>query len=172
MSQLERIPEMSQSLPETRRERVAREMARTVKVYRQMATNPALRREPQLLARLDEVTAQAERRLARFLAWSEVGQTPPETLAPSLPAPVAEPTEARILVAAPVVDKGPLTRRHQEVVQLVARGLTNAEIARELVVEPGTVANHVAAILNRLGFRSRAQIAVWAVEHGYSSGEA
>ena len=40
------------------------------------------------------------------------------------------------------------------------------EIARRLVLEPGTVANHVAAILERLGFRSRTQIAVWAAERG------
>ena len=49
---------------------------------------------------------------------------------------------------------------------LIAEGLSNAEIAERLVLVPGTVANHVESILNRLGFKSRSQIAVWAVEHG------
>ena len=49
--------------------------------------------------------------------------------------------------------------------------LSNEEIAQQLVVSPGTVANHVEHILRRLGFRSRTQIATWAVERGlYRSG--
>ena len=59
-----------------------------------------------------------------------------------------------------------LTRRQQEVAGLVAQGLSNAEIARRLVLTPGTVANHLEHILRRLNFRSRSQIAVWAVENG------
>ena len=58
-----------------------------------------------------------------------------------------------------------LTSRQREVAALVQQGLTNAEIAQQLVLEPGTVANHVRSILLRLGFRSRTQIAVWAAEH-------
>jgi DNA-binding CsgD family transcriptional regulator len=61
---------------------------------------------------------------------------------------------------------GLLTRRQQEVAALVAEGLSNAEMAARLVLVEGTVANHVEAILRRLGFKSRSQIAVWAVEHG------
>ena len=64
-----------------------------------------------------------------------------------------------------------LTQRQQEVAGLVAEGLTNAEIARRLVLTPGTVANHLEHILRRLNYRSRSQVAVWAVERGlYSSG--
>jgi two-component system, OmpR family, sensor kinase len=59
-----------------------------------------------------------------------------------------------------------LTARQRDVAGLVRQGLTNMEIAERLVLEPGTVANHVADILGRLGFRSRSQIAVWAAEHG------
>ena len=59
-----------------------------------------------------------------------------------------------------------LTSRQRDVAGLVRQGLTNVEIANQLVLEPGTVANHVAAILDRLGFRSRSQIAVWAAECG------
>jgi DNA-binding CsgD family transcriptional regulator len=54
---------------------------------------------------------------------------------------------------------GKLTPRQREVAQLVAGGLSNAEIAQQLVLTPGTVANHVEGILRRLGFRSRSQVA-------------
>ena len=59
-----------------------------------------------------------------------------------------------------------LTRRQQDVARLVGAGLTNEQIARQLVITPGTTANHVEAILRRLGFSSRVQIATWAVEWG------
>ena len=59
-----------------------------------------------------------------------------------------------------------LTRRQQEIAACVAEGLTNEEIARRLVLTPGTVANHVEHILRRLELRSRTQVGVWAVERG------
>jgi predicted ATPase/DNA-binding CsgD family transcriptional regulator len=60
----------------------------------------------------------------------------------------------------------PLTAREREVVRLVARGLTNREIAETLVVSRRTADAHVQNILNKLGFGSRAQIAVWAEQRG------
>jgi predicted ATPase/class 3 adenylate cyclase/DNA-binding CsgD family transcriptional regulator len=59
-----------------------------------------------------------------------------------------------------------LTRREQEVAVLIARGLTNRQIAEALVITEGTAANHVVHILNKLGYSSRAQIAVWTSGHG------
>jgi DNA-binding CsgD family transcriptional regulator len=59
-----------------------------------------------------------------------------------------------------------LTDRQLEVAALIRQGLTNAQIATHLSLDPGTVANHVANILTRLGFRSRTQVAVWATERG------
>jgi GAF domain-containing protein len=65
-----------------------------------------------------------------------------------------------------------LTRRQQEIASAIAEGLSNEEIAERFVLEHGTVANHVAAILSRLGLRNRTQIGVWATEHGlYRSDE-
>ena len=61
---------------------------------------------------------------------------------------------------------GELTPRQREIAGLIARGYSNAEIARELVLVPGTVANHVEQILMRLGFLNRAQVAAWAAELG------
>jgi DNA-binding CsgD family transcriptional regulator len=63
-------------------------------------------------------------------------------------------------------DLARLTRRQQEVATCIAGGLSNASIAQRLVLSEGTAANHVEAILRRLGLSSRTQIAVWAVERG------
>ena len=60
----------------------------------------------------------------------------------------------------------PLTRRETEVAVLVARGLTNRQVANELVISEGTVSVHLEHIFSKLAFRSRAQLAVWVVERG------
>lgn len=59
-----------------------------------------------------------------------------------------------------------LTPRQREVAALIARGYSNRRIAETLVLEEGTVANHVQHILGRLGVSNRAQVAVWVVERG------
>jgi DNA-binding CsgD family transcriptional regulator len=58
----------------------------------------------------------------------------------------------------------PLTARECEVAQLVARGLTNRQIADQLVIAEATAERHLANIREKLGFSGRAQIAAWAVE--------
>jgi non-specific serine/threonine protein kinase len=52
-----------------------------------------------------------------------------------------------------------LTRRESEVAELIARGYTNQQIADALVLTRGTVANHVAHILGKLGVTNRTQVA-------------
>src|SRR5688500_7931496 len=55
-----------------------------------------------------------------------------------------------------------LTTRQRGVASLLARGYTNQQVAEELSLTKGTVANHVATILRRLGFETRGQIIAWA----------
>jgi non-specific serine/threonine protein kinase len=67
----------------------------------------------------------------------------------------------------PLADRSagdPLTRRAREVAALVARGLTNRQIASELQLSERTIENHVSKILRKLGLASRAQVATWATE--------
>ena len=59
-----------------------------------------------------------------------------------------------------------LTLRQRELAVLLASGRSNRQIATELGLSPGTVANYVRRLLGTLGLRSRAQVAAWAVEHG------
>jgi DNA-binding NarL/FixJ family response regulator len=60
----------------------------------------------------------------------------------------------------------PLSPREREVATLVARGMTNREIAAALVISERTVDVHVARILNKLQFSSRTQIVAWYVRQG------
>jgi predicted ATPase/DNA-binding CsgD family transcriptional regulator len=63
-------------------------------------------------------------------------------------------------------DALPLTGREREVVALVARGLTNRQVAAQLVISERTAERHVANVMDKLDLTSRAQIAVWAHERG------
>jgi len=56
-----------------------------------------------------------------------------------------------------------LSEREYQVAELLAMGFTNAAIGQHLKVSPATVSSHVAHILSKLGFRSRAQVAAWVV---------
>jgi DNA-binding NarL/FixJ family response regulator len=61
---------------------------------------------------------------------------------------------------------GGLSGREREIAVLIAKGKSNREIAGQLVLSERTVITHVSNILNKLGFNSRSQIAVWASEKG------
>jgi non-specific serine/threonine protein kinase len=64
-----------------------------------------------------------------------------------------------------------LTNREAQIAALVARGLSNKEIASQLVISQRTAEGHVERILSKLGFASRAQIAAWVTERRAASNE-
>ena len=107
--------------------------------------------------------------------------SPPDRLAEAVRVVAAgeallAPSLTRRLIAAhisrpPPVDGAPpaladLTEREREVLALVARGLSNDEIAARLVVSPATVKTHVNRVLSKRQLRSRAQAVVLAYESG------
>ena len=59
-----------------------------------------------------------------------------------------------------------MTAREREVLTLIARGLSNAEIAGTVFASESTIKTHVGAILRKLALRDRVQIVVFAHEHG------
>ena len=65
-----------------------------------------------------------------------------------------------------LTDGGLLSRREREVVTMVASGMTSKEIAQRLFIAERTAEGHVERIRNKLGVRSRTEVATWAIEHG------
>ena len=98
--------------------------------------------------------------LAQAIRAVHTGQV---LLAPEVAATLlaGEPVEA-----GPATARGMLTDREREVLAEIARGRSNREIARALVVSEKTVKTHVSSILMKLGLADRTQAAVYAVRHG------
>jgi non-specific serine/threonine protein kinase len=65
----------------------------------------------------------------------------------------------------PVRGRSVLTRREQEVAALVARGMTNRQVAAQLLVAPRTIETHLEHIFAKLGVQTRAEVAAWATRH-------
>jgi DNA-binding CsgD family transcriptional regulator len=130
----------------------------------------------------EPMTVSATRLLDRRLAVSRAALPSPETRAAwtaghalsveesiayagemlaVLPARAATTDKQRSPTPAP----NRLTRREREVAALVARGLSNGQIAEQLVISQRTVSAHIEHILNKLAVVSRTQVGVWAAEH-------
>jgi DNA-binding NarL/FixJ family response regulator len=88
-------------------------------------------------------------------------------LAPSVTRRLIEAFAARPASAAPAPSRlASLTPRERDILRLVARGHSNTEIARELVVTEATVKTHVGHLLAKLGLRDRVQAVILAYETG------
>jgi DNA-binding NarL/FixJ family response regulator len=90
-------------------------------------------------------------------------------LSPSVTRRVIDQMAAGRSQARTKVDAEELTPRERDVLELLARGLSNAEIAQSLVIEPSTVKTHVKRILMKLDLRDRVQAVIYAYEHGLPS---
>jgi predicted ATPase/DNA-binding SARP family transcriptional activator/DNA-binding CsgD family transcriptional regulator/Tfp pilus assembly protein PilF len=117
-------------------------------------------REPYLVgarSNLNEATWEAEVAKGQAMSLEEAVEyalSEEESVAPLSSAPDQ-----------PSADGVPiLTRREQEIAALVARGLTNRQIAAELVISEHTAATHIRRFLKKLGLRSRAQLGSWLAE--------
>jgi len=113
-------------------------------------------------SRLDETTFS--------VAWAEGGSISlTETVAYSLPKKEWALHPASTVPEVPSAGRVPsnLTRREREVAALVARGLTNRQIATALSISEHTVATHVGKIMRKRGLSSRSQLVAWVAEqHG------
>lgn len=111
------------------------------------------------------------------LASLEIATEAAETAAaPWDPAAVAHALESARWAAIPAPIRstklspdGPLTAREAQVVGLVGRGLTNAEIAAELFISERTVESHVSNARQKLGIDSRTKLTRWALEQGVTA---
>jgi predicted ATPase/DNA-binding CsgD family transcriptional regulator len=119
-------------------------------------------------ARTQELLAVARDKLGEgqvALLWARGLQSDSDTVAQRVLYGTAVPAPVRV-DALPGSCPSALTAREREIAALLISGLSNRAVAAELVISPATVARHVANIMEKLGFVSRAQIAVWASEHG------
>ncbi|HWC71356.1 MAG TPA: response regulator transcription factor [Actinomycetota bacterium] len=87
-------------------------------------------------------------------------------LSPAITKRLIEEFAVRAKQVEPAGDLERLTEREREVMALAAEGLSNAEIARRLVVSPATAKTHVSRAMVKLGARDRAQLVVMAYESG------
>jgi non-specific serine/threonine protein kinase len=92
------------------------------------------------------------------VAWSEGSQM---TLDDAIDEALHEGSDVK---SAQTPDRSGLTRREFEIASMVAGGMTNRQISQKLFIAERTAEGHVERIRNKLGFRSRSQIAAWAAE--------
>jgi predicted ATPase/DNA-binding NarL/FixJ family response regulator len=105
---------------------------------------------------------------ARLLAWSAGAAPAALTLAEALDATRAAATQPQATTASPsaAASSAGLTARELDVLRRVAQGLTDAQVAEQLVLSPRTVQSHLASIYGKLGVNSRSAATRYALEHG------
>jgi DNA-binding CsgD family transcriptional regulator len=150
-------------LAESRTERGVWLLA-AAQAIRERITEPS---SPSRRASIDRLLQSARAAIgdAYDAAWASGGAaTAEQAVAEALTTPSAPPAPRSPMDR----DWEPLSARERDVVALIGRGLTNRQIGETLVVSERTVEWHVGNVFGRLGLTSRAQVAVWAREHGVS----
>ena len=108
---------------------------------------------------------------SRLIAAVRAAATGDSLIEPSITRRLVERFAAPAPPAGPPPELATLTDRERDVLRLIARGLSNAEIAAELVVAETTVKTHVARILTKLNVRDRVQAVVIAYRTGFATSE-
>jgi DNA-binding NarL/FixJ family response regulator len=101
-------------------------------------------------------------------------QLHPEIAQKLMSAVATNPTKPTAASAAPAESArtspgGDLTEREREVLNRIAQGMNNREIAEAMIISEKTVKTHVSNILSKLGLEDRTQAAIWALKHGLGS---
>ena len=99
---------------------------------------------------------------------AEPGNAPPRRSGESAIGrePATTPTSRVAAIDPPAAGIEPLTPREREVMQLLAAGKTDTEIAAALFINRSTASKHVANICDKLGVRNRTEAVVFALRHG------
>jgi non-specific serine/threonine protein kinase len=98
--------------------------------------------------------------------WTEGRAMPPEQAVDYALQPLPAPPKEEKATSPTTAYPAGLSVREVEVLRLVAKGLTNARIARELFISPRTVNGHLNSVYSKLGFSTRTEATRFAVEHG------
>ncbi len=104
---------------------------------------------------------------SRLIAAVRAAATGDSLIEPSITQRLVERFAEPVVTAGIPAQLAQLTLRELDVLRLITRGLSNAEIAAEMVVAETTVKTHVARILTKLGVRDRVQAVVVAYETGF-----
>jgi DNA-binding NarL/FixJ family response regulator len=104
---------------------------------------------------------------SRLIAAVRAAATGDSLIEPSITQRLVERFAEPVVAPGIPAELAQLTERELDVLRLIGRGLSNAEIAAEIVVAETTVKTHVARILNKLGVRDRVQAVVVAYETGF-----
>ncbi|MFF2272821.1 response regulator [Agromyces sp. NPDC058136] len=121
---------------------------------------------PEQLIEAVQIVARGDALLSPDVTRRVIEAVASRTAPAAAAAPVASAAALATPPPAPPAELATLTEREREVLELLAQGISNAEIAERLWVGEATVKTHVSKVLMKLGLRDRVHAVVYAYEHG------